>query len=83
MQHDEEISVFSAQKEFKILLKRKIWYKKNCYLLTDLVVEMANLYEIYCVKRKVDDNKKKWNLFFNKSSKTIYSLHQFMEYTEI
>ena len=55
---DEEISVLSAEKEFKILIKRKILIQKNCYLLTDLAEEMANLYEIYCVERKVDDNKK-------------------------
>ena len=52
---DEEISVLSAEK-FKILIKRKILIQKN-YLLTDLVEEMAKLYEIYCVEGKVDDNK--------------------------
>ena len=55
---DEEISVLSAEKEFKILIKRKILIQKICYLLTDLVEEMANLYEIYCVEGKVGDNKK-------------------------
>ena len=37
----------TTEKEFKILIKRKILIQKNCYLLTDLVEEMANLYEIY------------------------------------
>ena len=55
---DEEISVLLAEKEFKILIKRKILIQKNCYLLTDLVEEMANLYEIYCVEGKADDNRK-------------------------
>ena len=55
---DEEISVLSAKREFKILIKRKILIQKNCYLLTDLVEEIANLYEIYCVEGKADDNKK-------------------------
>ena len=55
---DKEISVLSAEKEFKILIKRKILIQKNCYLLTDLIEEMANLYEIYCVEGKVDNNKK-------------------------
>ena len=53
---DEEMSVLLAEKEFKILIKRKILIQKNCYLLTDLVDEMVNLYEIYCVEGKVDDN---------------------------
>ena len=59
---DEEISVLSAEKIFKILIKRKILIQTNYYLVTDLVEEMANLYKIYCVEGKVDD-KKKWNLF--------------------
>ena len=53
---DEKISVLSAEKEFKILIKRKILIPKS--LLTDLVEKMANLYEICCVEAKVDDNKK-------------------------
>ena len=56
---DEEVSVLFAEKEFKILIKRKILIQTNCYLLTDFVEEMANLYEIYCVEEKVDENKKK------------------------
>ena len=55
---EEEISVLSAEKEFKILIKRKILIRKNCCLLTDLVEKMANVYEIYCVEGKVNDNKK-------------------------
>ena len=51
---DEETSVLSAETEFKILIKRKILIQKY----TDLVEEMANLYETYFVERKVDDNKK-------------------------
>ena len=46
---DEEIYLLSTEKEFKILIKRNILIQKNCYLLTELVKEMANLYEIYCV----------------------------------
>ena len=60
---DEEMSVLLAEKEFKILIKRKILIQKNCYLLTDFVEEMANLYEIYCVEEKADENKKKRSLF--------------------
>ena len=56
--NDEEISVLSAEKEFKILITRRILMQKNCYLLTDLVEKMANPYEIYCVEGKVYDNKK-------------------------
>ena len=41
-----------------VLVKRKILRQKNCYLLTKHVKEIANLHEIYCVKGKVDDNKK-------------------------
>ena len=48
----------TTEKEFKILIKRKILIQKNCYLLTDLVEEIANLYEIYCVEGKADDNEK-------------------------
>ena len=55
---EEEISVLSAEKEFKILIKRKILIRKNCCLLTDLVEKMAKVYEIYCVEGKVSDNKK-------------------------
>ena len=53
---DEEISVLSAEKEFEILLLKD--------LLTNHVEEMANLYEIYFVKGKVDDKKKKKEIFF-------------------
>ena len=53
---DEKMSVLSAEKEFKILIKRKVLIEKNCYLLTDLVEQMANLYDIYCVEGMVDDN---------------------------
>ena len=49
---DEEISVLSAKREFKILIKRKILIQKNCYLLTDPVEEMANLNKIYCGEEK-------------------------------
>ena len=55
---EEKMSVLSAEKEFKILIKRKVLIQKNCYLLTDLVEQMANLYDIYCVEGMVDDNKK-------------------------
>ena len=60
---DKEISVLSAEKEFKTLIKRKILIQKKYYFLTDFVEETANLYEIYCVKGKVEDNKK-MNFFF-------------------
>ena len=72
---DEEISVLLAEKEFKILIKRKILIQKNCYLLTDLVEEMANLYEIYCVEGQVDDNKKNEIFFVNKLPRqfTVYN----------
>ena len=53
---DEEISVLSAEKEFEILLLKDP--------LTNHVEEMANLYEIYFVKGKVDDKKKKKEIFF-------------------
>ena len=49
---DDEISVLSTEKEFKIFIKRKILIQKNCYLLTDLAEEMANLYEICCGEGK-------------------------------
>ena len=49
---DDEISVLSTEKEFKIFIKRKILIQKNCYLLTDVAEEMANLYEIYCGEGK-------------------------------
>ena len=39
----KEVSAVSAEKEFKILIKKKILIQKNCYLLTDFVEEMANL----------------------------------------
>ena len=55
---DEEISVLSAEKEFEILLLKDP--------LTNHVEEMANLYEIYFVKGKVDDKKKKKIFFVNK-----------------
>ena len=55
---DEEISALSAEKEFKILIKRKILTHKNSHLLADLLEEMANLYETYCVEGKLEDYKK-------------------------
>ena len=72
---DEEMSVLFAEKEFKILIKRKILIQKNCYLLTDLVEEMANLYEIYCVEGKADDDKKMKSFFVNKHPRqfTVYT----------
>ena len=47
--------MLSAEKEFEILVLKD--------LLTNHVEEMANLYKIYFVKGKVDDKKKKKNLF--------------------
>ena len=55
---DEKKSSLSAEKEFKVLIERKILIQENCYLLIDLVEQMAKLFEIYSVKGKVGDNKK-------------------------
>ena len=55
---DEKKSSLSAEKEFKVLIERKILIQENCYLLIDLVEQMAKLYEIYSVKEKVGDKKK-------------------------
>ena len=49
---NKEISVISAEEEFKVLIKRKILIQKKCYLLTDLVEEMATLCEILMCQRK-------------------------------
>ena len=49
---NKEISVISAEEEFKVLIKRKILVQKKCYLLTDLVKEMATLCEILLCQRK-------------------------------
>ena len=65
---DEKKSSLSAEKEFKVLIERKILIQENCYLLIDLVEQMAKLYEIYSVKE------------FNKTSKTVCCLHQVMEF---
>ena len=40
---NEETSVLSAEKEFKIFIKRKCLIQRKCYHLTDLIEEMANL----------------------------------------
>ena len=49
---NKEISVISAEEESKVLIKRKILIQKKCYLLTDLVEEMAILCEILLRQRK-------------------------------
>ena len=49
---NKEISVISAEEEFKVLIKKKILIQKKCYLLTDLVKEMVTLCEILLCKRK-------------------------------
>ena len=38
----------------------------NRYFLKELVKEIPNLYKIFCVKGKVDDNKKNEIFFVNK-----------------
>ena len=47
---EEEISALSAEKEFIILIKRKILIQNNCYLLADLVAEMK--YTKFTVSKK-------------------------------
>ena len=78
---DGEMSVLSTEKEFKILIKRKILIQKDCYLLADLVEEIANRYEIDCVEGKVDDNKKMksfllTNFQYNLQFKPAYGIHE-------
>ena len=75
-----EISVHSTEKELKILIKRKILIQKDCYLLADLVEEIANRYEIDCVEGKVDDNKKMksfllTNFQYNLQFTPAYGIH--------
>ena len=77
---DGEISVLSTEKELKILVKRKILIQKDCYLLADLVEEIANRYEIDCVEGKVDDNKKMksfllTNFQYNLQFTPAYGIH--------
>ena len=77
---DGEISVLSTEKEFKILIKRKILIQKN-YLLTDLVEKMAHFYEIYFGEGKVDDNKRMksfllTNFQYNLQFTPAYGIHR-------
>ena len=44
---DQEICVISVEKD--------LFDAKKCYLLTNLV---EDIYEIYCIEGEVDDNKK-------------------------
>ena len=39
-------------------IKTKILIQESCYLISDLVEEIANLCNIYCVKGKLNDNEK-------------------------
>ena len=55
---EEVIYVLSNEREFTILSKRKILMLNDRYFLKDLVKEIANLCEIFCVKGKIDDNRK-------------------------
>ena len=76
-----EISVLSTEKEFKILINRKILIQKDCYLLANLVEEIANRYEIDCVEGKVDDNKKMksfllTNFQYYLQFKPAYGIHE-------
>ena len=45
---NDEVSRQSAEKEFLVLIKRKIVIQENCYLLSVLVVELQQLYGMYC-----------------------------------
>ena len=65
------LSTQSAEKEFLVLIKRKILMQKNCYLLLNLVAERQQWYKMYCANENIRDNKK-WNIF---SKKTLKSLH--------
>ena len=57
---NKEVSSQSAEKEFLVLTKRKILIQKNCCLLTDLVAELQQLYEMYCANENINfrDNQK-------------------------
>ena len=44
---NEVVSSQSAEKEFLVLIKWKTLIEKNCDLLSDLVVEFQQLYEMY------------------------------------
>ena len=46
------------ENEFLVLMKRKTVIQKKIYLLSDLVVELQQLYEMYCANENVRDNKK-------------------------
>ena len=59
---NEEVSSQSARKEFLVLIRRKILVQKNCYLLSDLVEELQQLYEMYCTTKSIRDNKNKKNV---------------------
>ena len=52
---NKEVSNQSSEKEFLVLIKRKT--VKNCYLLSDLLVELQQLYEVYCSNENIRDNK--------------------------
>ena len=55
---NEEVPSQSAEKEFLILIKRKTVMQKNCYFLSDLVVELKHVYEMYCANENIRDSKK-------------------------
>lgn len=54
----EEISALSDKKAFIIFINKMILVQGNCCPFTGLVKEIANIYQIYCVKGEIDDNKK-------------------------
>ena len=47
-----------------------LFIKKNCYLLSDPVVELQQLYEMYCANENIRDNKK-MKYFLSR----VYMLH--------
>lgn len=51
------------KKNLRFLLKDLDKKTKRYYLLKNFVEEMANLYDICCVKAMVDDNKNIQSLF--------------------
>ena len=52
---NKEVSNQSSEKEYLALIKRKT--VKNCYLLSDLLVELQQLCEMYCSNENIRDNK--------------------------
>ena len=56
---NKEVSSQSAEKEFLVLINSKLLIQKNCYLLSDLVVELQQLMEMYIVLMKTSGRTKR------------------------